>query len=60
LEAEGLLDEADARNIRDVYQQLRLMVHKQALQNEKPLGTVITVTSHTNIIKRLWAQWVEQ
>ncbi|MDP0588027.1 MAG: bifunctional [glutamate--ammonia ligase]-adenylyl-L-tyrosine phosphorylase/[glutamate--ammonia-ligase] adenylyltransferase [Candidatus Endonucleobacter bathymodioli] len=60
LEAEGLLGKADARNLRNVYQQLRLMVHKQALQNEKPLGADIVVASHGSIIKRLWTQWVGQ
>ncbi|MDP0561101.1 MAG: bifunctional [glutamate--ammonia ligase]-adenylyl-L-tyrosine phosphorylase/[glutamate--ammonia-ligase] adenylyltransferase [Candidatus Endonucleobacter sp. (ex Gigantidas childressi)] len=59
LEAEGLLDEVDARNLRDVYQQLRFMVHKQDLQNEKPLVSAITAARYTSIVKKLWSQWVE-
>ena len=58
LEEEGLLDEVHAKDLREVYQQLRLIVHKQALQNQKPLIPAANIVGYTDSVEHLWAQWM--
>ncbi|WP_263081568.1 bifunctional [glutamate--ammonia ligase]-adenylyl-L-tyrosine phosphorylase/[glutamate--ammonia-ligase] adenylyltransferase [Endozoicomonas sp. Mp262] len=58
LEHEKLLDETLAHAIRDAYQQLRLSMHKQALQNKNSIIPASEVEQYQKPVKDLWGQWI--
>ncbi|MDD7805177.1 MAG: bifunctional [glutamate--ammonia ligase]-adenylyl-L-tyrosine phosphorylase/[glutamate--ammonia-ligase] adenylyltransferase, partial [Endozoicomonas sp. (ex Botrylloides leachii)] len=58
LEAEGLLSSSDAQKLRSAYKKLRLIIHKQALQNQQALASVNDGEAHIRCVKSLWEQWM--
>ena len=58
LEQEQLLDKDQAELIREAYKQLRLIVHKRALQNEQSVVPAAAIKDYTEAVERLWHRWM--
>ena len=58
LEHEQLLDKDQAELIREAYKQLRLIVHKRALQNEQSVVPAAVIKDYTEAVERLWHRWM--
>ncbi|WP_330924878.1 bifunctional [glutamate--ammonia ligase]-adenylyl-L-tyrosine phosphorylase/[glutamate--ammonia-ligase] adenylyltransferase [Candidatus Sororendozoicomonas aggregata] len=59
LEAAKILSHEEAHVLRQAYQQYRLIVHKLALQNEKPLISHESIKDYSTAVKQLWKKWLE-
>ncbi len=58
LQAEGLLEEAQALALIDAYKTFRSFVHRASLQEEKGMASIADVAAHRQSVLAQWQRWM--